>query len=168
MNLMMRDLPVNVVCPGCGNADESTDHLFRYCPVSKDVWSELHLAEKIHNTDLSFDQWLIWAFNALSEPQCKILCCALWMIWRNRNICVHEKRLISGKESAISTLSYIGEIDALECRNILNPVPMVKWVAPVGNVIKINFVVAFDKHGNRWCGGQKQCGEDAQGPYCHS
>lgn len=134
-------------------ADESTDHLFRYCPVFQEIWSELHIADKISNTDLRFDHRLFWTFDTLSEPKCKLFCCALWSIWRNRNLCVHEKRLISGKDTAVSTFSYIGELDALERRTIPNTGLLVKWVAPVGNVIKINFDGAFDTGSSRSASG---------------
>lgn len=46
MNLNMRNLLVNICCPRCGRVDETTDHLFRYCLMSKDVWSDLKLSDR--------------------------------------------------------------------------------------------------------------------------
>lgn len=62
---------------------------------------------------------------------------------------MHERRLISRKETAISILSYIGELAALERRSSLNTGLMVKWLAPVGTIVKINFDGAFDKDNSR-------------------
>ncbi|KAA3462318.1 reverse transcriptase [Gossypium australe] len=41
VNMSLRKLSTNYLCPHCGSGEESVNHLFRECPASVTIWKEL-------------------------------------------------------------------------------------------------------------------------------
>ncbi|MBA0819281.1 hypothetical protein Gohar_019769 [Gossypium harknessii] len=57
--------------------------------------------------------WLTWFFKNNSVTQCCLLCCALWVIWIERNKWLDERKGTPAKSIFDSILSYIRELDGL-------------------------------------------------------
>lgn len=67
VNMQVRKLVSNVACPRCCNDVESLDHVFRTCPISIEVWSELGLSIVLIKPELEFRDWLTWIFSICSN-----------------------------------------------------------------------------------------------------
>ncbi|KAG8474112.1 hypothetical protein CXB51_033815 [Gossypium anomalum] len=93
---------------------ETMDHIFRKCPISVSVWSALEIPYILQATDLEFIQWLTWTFTHHSPSQSRLIDCALWAIWGDRNTRIHDKKEVE------------------------------KWKHPPGQAVKINFDGAYD------------------------
>ncbi|KAA3454975.1 reverse transcriptase [Gossypium australe] len=89
VNMQHRRLVTYTSCRRCGEQAETINHLFRECPVIKEIWSELHLQIVLTEEDKDFKQWLIWVFEMLNTRSCRVFSCALWAIWGDRNSRVH-------------------------------------------------------------------------------
>ncbi|PPR82887.1 hypothetical protein GOBAR_AA37829 [Gossypium barbadense] len=144
--LLHKRLLHNALCSGCGRAAETTNHLFRECPVSISVWKELSFLELLHVSQMEFQQWLTWVFEQNTSSRCRIFCCALWAIWEERNKRVHKKANRTGKEIASFINNYISELKGIE-----EKVPKIvtggrKWKHPPDKFVKINFDAAYDRN----------------------
>ncbi|KAA3455898.1 reverse transcriptase [Gossypium australe] len=126
-NLQRRRLLADPSCPKCGERAETVDHLFRECPATVEVWSELQFREEIISDNRDFEQWLIWVFEQVNLHQCRIFCCALWAIWGDWNWRIHNKKVSTGAEIGNFIINYLAEID---------------------DSVKINVDGAFDSHNN--------------------
>ncbi|MBA0671548.1 hypothetical protein Goklo_029520, partial [Gossypium klotzschianum] len=125
------------------------DHLFRKCPVSELVWSELSFHQFLHDNQRDFSQWLTWVFSTSSTSQCRIFCYALWAIWGDRNARVHKKGGKSGKEMAGYVQSYITELNEVDKRRPKVTIAVKKWRKPPDRIVKINFDGAYDDRQKR-------------------
>ncbi|MBA0550910.1 hypothetical protein Golob_021819, partial [Gossypium lobatum] len=146
VNLHYRRLQSQTTCSGCGSAAETTNHIFRECPVAMKVWEELSFSELFQVPYMEFFQWLTWVFEQNTPTSRRVFCCALWAIWGERNKRVHERINRSGKEIAGFIRRYISELNGIEER-----VPKVtkggrKWKHPPGQFVKVNFDAAFDEN----------------------
>ncbi|MBA0816108.1 hypothetical protein Gohar_000805, partial [Gossypium harknessii] len=144
VNLHYRRLLSQTICSGCGRAAETTNHIFRECPVATKVWEELSFSEILHEPYMDFLEWLTWVFEQNNPNNRRVFCCALWAIWGERNKRVHEKVSRSGKEIAGFVKRYISELKGIEEKvpKIIKEVR--KWKYPPGQFVKINFDAAFD------------------------
>ncbi|KAK5843343.1 hypothetical protein PVK06_005797 [Gossypium arboreum] len=75
--------------------DESMDHLCRQCSITVDVWSKLNCQQFLNNHSLEFKQWLTWIFESCTTHLRKLIYCALWVIWKDRNRRIYEKKVIT-------------------------------------------------------------------------
>lgn len=87
-NLWKRKITCDGVCDGCGQAIESTDHLFWFYQKARKVWSHSNLV-------ISFQISPEWEFldvmgqllgrseTLLGLLECVVMIC--WGIWKNRN-----------------------------------------------------------------------------------
>ncbi|KAA3466986.1 reverse transcriptase [Gossypium australe] len=57
-NMSLRKLTSNNLCPRCGVGEETTNHLFRYCPVSVMIWSDLSEDISVAFPFTDFVEWL--------------------------------------------------------------------------------------------------------------
>ncbi|MFQ6651304.1 hypothetical protein Gotur_023679 [Gossypium turneri] len=102
------------------------NHLFRRCPITIEVWSELNWLHFLKIQGIEFEQWLTWA------------------IWKDRNKKVHDRKIIIGKDTANFVSSYMEELKRLEENTCTKRKEDVSWKAPSSLVIKINFDSALD------------------------
>ncbi|KAA3483358.1 RNA-directed DNA polymerase (Reverse transcriptase) [Gossypium australe] len=65
VNMQHRKLVSNTSCPRCGESNETTDHIFRECPVTM--------------------EWITWISDQFTTCQNKLFWCGLWAIWGERN-----------------------------------------------------------------------------------
>ncbi|MBA0764393.1 hypothetical protein Gotri_013749, partial [Gossypium trilobum] len=81
--------------------------------------------------------------------QCRIFCCALWVIWGDRNDKVHKKWSKSGKEIGRFVNSYISELNKIDKNRPQISITVSKWRKPPDRVVKINFDAAYDGRSNK-------------------
>ncbi|KAA3458589.1 reverse transcriptase [Gossypium australe] len=117
VNMVIRRLAANSLCPRCGDAEETMNHLFR---------------ESYHGVDFSI-------IGTVSH----LLCYTLGHLG-DRNSRIHDKTRRSGQETARFVISYIKEIDGIKKTTQHTPIEDIKWRHPSGQGIKINFDAAFD------------------------
>lgn len=68
VNLHYRRLLSHTICSGCGRAAETTNHIFRECPVATTVWEELSFSELLQVPHMEFIQWFTWVLNRILPP----------------------------------------------------------------------------------------------------
>ncbi|KAA3460843.1 reverse transcriptase [Gossypium australe] len=126
----------NSSCPRCGLGSETLSHLFRDCSVSAAMWSHLTETQLIQDINGDFQQWL----TSLMPP----FCVALWALWGDRNIRIHERRSKSGQEIADFVRNYVKEVDGAKSKAVEFSKTVKKWQHPPFQTVKINFDGAFD------------------------
>ncbi|MBA0783457.1 hypothetical protein Gotri_001166 [Gossypium trilobum] len=107
---------------------ESREHIFKDYDAKKDIWQ-------------------LFANNP--TRQCRLIACAIWALWIDKNKWVHERKRRSGVELARFVKDYITELDGLE--NAL-PRPTLRqnsWKPPVDPLVRINMDVTYRKLKNK-------------------
>lgn len=98
--LKSRGIPVNNAYPFCELEDESTSHLFLFCPFAKAIWHGTTLV--VHTSDfdnITVQQWigkLLLRHNDLRQDDIyylQVVFTTLWTIWDHRNLVVHEGKV---------------------------------------------------------------------------
>ncbi|KAA3469709.1 reverse transcriptase [Gossypium australe] len=135
-------------CPRCGERAETINHLFRECPITVEVWSTLLLQNVLIDVNRDFEQWLTRVFEQLIPHNCRIFSCALWAIWEDRNLRIHNKKFSIGKKIGNFIINYIAELDGLENRKLVKIKEKMNWRRPSREFVKINFDRAFDGQNN--------------------
>ncbi|KAA3460557.1 reverse transcriptase [Gossypium australe] len=98
VNLQHKKLAIDPICPRCGEQAETIDHFFQGCPVTKETWSTLLLQDVLLFENGNFEEWLIWVFEQCNPRAWRLFCCALWALWGDRNLRIHEKKVSTGSE----------------------------------------------------------------------
>ncbi|KAA3465142.1 reverse transcriptase [Gossypium australe] len=143
----------NTLCPRCGQSEEDMNHLFRECPVSKAVWRDLLDPVYVMFPEAEFIEWLTKVLVLLPLGKCRIYCGLLWVIWGDRNSCIHNKRGRSSQEMVKFVNGYITKLDGLKTVKQKTMVLEKKWRHPPGQTLKINFDGAFDERRKRAASG---------------
>ncbi|KAA3456600.1 reverse transcriptase [Gossypium australe] len=128
----------------CGLGSESLLHLFRDCPTSVIMWSDLTEIQLLQDLNADFKQWLTSSIALLSLDSCRFFCVALWAIWGDRNARIHEKRSRTGKEIADFVRNYVKEINGAKPKVVKSSKNVKRWQHPPYQTMKINFDGAFD------------------------
>ncbi|KAA3469190.1 reverse transcriptase [Gossypium australe] len=145
VNLSLRSVTRNILCPRCGDKEENIHHLFRECPVSKSVWRELSDPIFSMFPEAEFIEWLTKVFVLLPPRKCRIYCGTLWAIWGDRNSRIHNKQGKSNQEIVKFVYGYLKELDRLKTEKQKSMFSEMKWRHPPGQTLKINFDGAFDE-----------------------
>ncbi|KAH1080289.1 hypothetical protein J1N35_020050 [Gossypium stocksii] len=90
LNLKLRRLAINSICPACHAEEESTEHLFRDCSFTQQVLEGVGAPNSTCNREPNWEKWLETEFNRQTTEVCKIRSIAYWAIWHNRNKLFHE------------------------------------------------------------------------------
>ncbi|KAK5794638.1 hypothetical protein PVK06_035877 [Gossypium arboreum] len=98
-------------------------------------------------------QWLTTVFVLHPLFYCRLFCCALWAIWRDRNARIHNKTNRSGQEIASFVHSYIKGLNGGEKSIYRTSKEVKKWTHPPVQSVKTNFDGAFDEHNQKWASG---------------
>ncbi|KAA3482264.1 reverse transcriptase [Gossypium australe] len=136
VNMHLRRISNNSICPQCGKGAETNNYVFRKCPVTKTVWKELSFTEIL--------KWLTWVFEQCNPFRREVFCCTIWAIWGDRNKQVHEKISRFGKETTNFIQIYISELQGIKEKIPKNPKEAKSWKHPPDQTVKINFDAAFD------------------------
>ncbi|XP_040945782.1 uncharacterized protein [Gossypium hirsutum] len=118
VNLKIKRVVINTLCPRCGSAEENSWHIFIKCPRSMEVWNQLDLSWVLNQSIHNMWGWLTWVFDRGNEEQLQLFCCSLWFIWFSRNHLIYGKRLMSGSEIARKISVYITELAVTKGRNL--------------------------------------------------
>ena len=99
LNLCNKGINVHSTCPLCNSEDESSTHLFLYCPFARAIWHGSSLV--IHTSELNNVSVQGWVRSLLirhkrmdqeSMKYLQTLFTVLWSIWNHRNLVVHEDK----------------------------------------------------------------------------
>ncbi|XP_062097539.1 uncharacterized protein LOC133803465 [Humulus lupulus] len=92
------ELP-SLLCPACELEQESHAHLFFACPFSQQL--RAHLLDWLGRDiwPITYANWCTWMCGKLKSLKHQVLAAALaaavYMVWRNRNLCVFELRSLA-------------------------------------------------------------------------
>ncbi|XP_062085627.1 uncharacterized protein LOC133791723 [Humulus lupulus] len=92
------ELP-SLLCPVCELEQESHAHLFFACPFSQQL--RAHLLDWLGRDiwPITYANWCTWMCGKLKSLKYQVLAAALaaavYMVWRNRNLCVFELRSLA-------------------------------------------------------------------------
>ncbi|KAA3464885.1 Ribonuclease H-like superfamily protein [Gossypium australe] len=89
-NLYYRRLRGSAICRMCQIEAETREHLFKVCPVAKEIWEKLEIVWPILEENMEFPEMLCRFFAENSLGICRKFVCALWGIWTARNKFMHE------------------------------------------------------------------------------
>ncbi|KAA3482102.1 reverse transcriptase [Gossypium australe] len=116
--LLLRKVVSDSSCPQCRSAEEDRLHIFKQCPATVQTWQLLELLWVTNNVISNLWEWFTSVFSVGDNSQCRIFCCAIWMIWRSRNQLVHEGKITTGVDLASKVHIYLAEIDGLEAKPV--------------------------------------------------
>lgn len=104
--LVKRGMHCDVSCCFCGYKHETLEHLFIHCWWSKVFWNRLQLGEVPHEYQNDVTDWIWFYMNIDSAALLRTLAVGVWVLWRNRNMFLHEKKGWSIDESVLKVKSY--------------------------------------------------------------
>ncbi|KAL4587346.1 hypothetical protein LXL04_000215 [Taraxacum kok-saghyz] len=113
VNLAKRGIGVNKECTLCNIDEETEEHLFLNCPVTKEVWNDLRCwwqgASQTPNSINYLVKWRGSATKMQDEIQAAVFLVFLWVVWVHRNKKAHSSNLMSHKGLAneIQILSHL-------------------------------------------------------------
>ncbi|KAA3474747.1 reverse transcriptase [Gossypium australe] len=99
------------VCPRCRNTEEDSNHVLRQCPTAIELWQDLNISWVINSNITDLWSWFTCVFDIGSNNQCRIFCCAAWMLWFSRNKLVHEGKTTTRGDLSQRVMNYIVELD---------------------------------------------------------
>ncbi|KAA3469149.1 Zinc finger, CCHC-type [Gossypium australe] len=114
VNLSLRKITRNILCPRCGGREETMNHLFRECPVSQSVWRELSNPIFTMFPEAEFIEWLTKVLALLPLEKCRIYCGTLWAIWGDKSSRIHNKQGKSSQEIVNFVHEYLKELDGIK------------------------------------------------------
>lgn len=97
-NLSKRGCVTELCCPFCGFKDENSKHVFIECWWAKCYWSSLEVTWPDSNAASVGD--CLWYFFGQSDlDTLRKIVTGIWVLWRNKNLAVHENLLWSINQS---------------------------------------------------------------------
>ncbi|CAN1269326.1 LINE-1 retrotransposable element ORF2 protein [Linum perenne] len=84
-NLNRRNCSDTGLCLGCGESEETTEHMLLHCPRIRTFWEEVDPSIRDLDEESTFKDWLMQVKNKLQPAAIikTIGCC--WTIWKQRN-----------------------------------------------------------------------------------
>ncbi|KAH1073137.1 hypothetical protein J1N35_025465 [Gossypium stocksii] len=80
----------SATCRRCQNGVETRKHLFRECPIANETWEKLNIIWSIIDANTNFKEWIKNILASNSMAKCRMIACAMWVIWTSRNRSIHE------------------------------------------------------------------------------
>ncbi|KAA3476012.1 Ribonuclease H-like superfamily protein [Gossypium australe] len=118
VNLRTKRIVTSSACPRCRDGEEDIDHVFRFCPITKEIWNLLELGW-INNPNIqSFWEWITWVVGRSSLKQTRLFCSTIWLLWGARNRLVHEKKNETAEEISVGVKRYMAEIDGIQAEKL--------------------------------------------------
>lgn len=129
-NLVRLKLLNDAMCPICWNGTENLEHIFLQCSITKEVWEVLNLHLIFLNREVQWIEWLTWVSGISSNHQFRVSCCALWVIWTERNKRIYENTARLTREITQFIFRYQAELDNLAQKKCSRVVQCNRWVPP--------------------------------------
>ncbi|MBA0575740.1 hypothetical protein Golob_027637, partial [Gossypium lobatum] len=101
-------------CPRCYQEEEDSNHVFRGCPTTTEVWRLLKFSWILNNNLDSVWNWLTWVFSQWTNEQCRLFCCGLWIIWTSRNRFIYENKYTTSRDISFKISDFILELRGVE------------------------------------------------------
>lgn len=82
------------MCVVCGSGEEDAEHMALLCPFARSCWFSTDLGLRTDCLPQSIQETPIWMIKQLTEEDWSsfITCC--WAIWRSRNDCVFQEKML--------------------------------------------------------------------------
>ena len=74
---------------------------------------------------------------------CRMIVCALWVLWMDRNKFIYEGVNQTGSQIASFVQAYLKELDDLKSAIPGRRICVDRWSAPIGSRLKVNFDAMF-------------------------
>ncbi|TYI17138.1 hypothetical protein ES332_A07G003500v1 [Gossypium tomentosum] len=109
-----------------------------------------------------FTDWLKNTFETRPMAFYRMIVCALWVLWMDRNKFIYEGVNQTGSQIASFVQAYLKELDDLKSAIPGRRICVDRWSAPIGSRLKVNFDVAFNNHTKESCSGLVICNSKAE------
>ncbi|KAG8498180.1 hypothetical protein CXB51_006960 [Gossypium anomalum] len=153
-NLKLRRVMAEDRCVRCCQGEEDTNHVFRLCPITKEIWNQLNFNWVLNNSIPDLWNWFTWVFNQGTNEQYNFFfCCGLWLIWANRNKLIYEGKSSTSQDISKQIISYISELEGIKNKELIleaNARPK-QYIQRVN--VAIYFNAAFDSQNFRSASG---------------
>lgn len=95
-----RGIRCDTTCRRCGEAAETSKHLFRYCIWARDFWkfSPLRLQFSEDTWRMSLRDWMDFHLRVEEEKYCQPFVLLLWTLWRSRNLLIYQLKMLDHLE----------------------------------------------------------------------
>jgi hypothetical protein len=157
LNLFKKRVIDSPLCPICNQVKESVEHIVWLCPSAVDVWScGSRKIQKSTCSNMSFANLFEELVERFDQQQLEVFAVVARCIWLRRNEIVHGKIFtdpIQLYAKAVMGLEEFHKLNThLEARREVEQLrPVVSWIPPPRNMVKINFDAALDSK-NNWVG----------------
>ncbi|KAF7826245.1 reverse transcriptase [Senna tora] len=144
------------VCPVCLVEEESVEHLFLHCGLTRDVWFSSDLACKPVSLNFArFEDWcqhLLTNFIHLDDRDMFLFAVTCWQIWKARcdvvyQACVWDPYAINGAAKRLHGdfwKSFANDQTVWRCGSCVSKDSDLRWVPPAPGCLKINVDGAFN------------------------
>ncbi|XP_063936224.1 uncharacterized protein LOC135147255 [Daucus carota subsp. sativus] len=151
--LFCRRVPVQKVCPVCGEEEEMIIHALVFCRFATACWHKLHLAVVSFVTD-DFKEWFSQMLNRYSKERWCDVAMACWGIWKARNELVWQQKQVQVDNVIKSAFSYFAQWKQTQSFENIALFPnenvgdgVSSWVKPQVNEVKVSVDAAiFPEH----------------------
>uniref|UniRef100_A0A803Q2U2 RNase H type-1 domain-containing protein n=1 Tax=Cannabis sativa TaxID=3483 RepID=A0A803Q2U2_CANSA len=144
VQLQIKHVPVDNLCPFCNVAAETIIHVLVYCPYANSCWIRSSISI---STDafVSFSDWFEAQVAGKNGSLLKEILMIAWAIWNARNKLVWDKKSMLAADVVLSARSTLNQwsfahqrrMDPLLMFNEHN-VEVEHWITPANDTIKVN------------------------------
>ncbi|KAL8534635.1 hypothetical protein ACS0TY_010602 [Phlomoides rotata] len=107
--LVRRGIPADAICPSCGNAGETTDHILIHCPVAVHTWAQSPL--RLHQSTAGFNFLLGEFLEKRMQAGLFIFATVAWNLWKARNSYMFDGKAPDPGLIVQRSLQLVGEIE---------------------------------------------------------
>ncbi|XP_074352995.1 uncharacterized protein LOC141692156 [Apium graveolens] len=154
VQLQMKRVQVQAICPQCQGEPQTTLHALVQCPFASQCWSIMFPSVQV-NVSSCFNSWLVTLLSSVNaRVQAKIITLC-WVIWRARNDRVWNQKSSSANKTVAAARQYLTQWTETQCRSFVTPLqPYVegdgasKWVKHQSNKVKVSVdAIVFEEWG---------------------
>ena len=115
VNLREKGVDMEAACAVCGNQDETFEHVFFSCSFSKAVWAtvfpDLQVQRNINADYVKYWEEFLLALESKQDLEKGLY--TLWLIWSNRNDCVHNFKCRNATNLGMLSTKYAEDFQGL-------------------------------------------------------
>ncbi|XP_057444718.1 uncharacterized protein LOC130736960 [Lotus japonicus] len=155
VNLSRRGVDMDLLCPMCGEGNETTTHALLFCPAVAPIWFMSPLSFAFHGSqpaNFSMEAWLRTLLDQKDEWVIDKVSTLLYAIWARRNLWVFDQRWLTLeqtlKRAAAMEVVKLDDFQGLGSAglNIAQVDRQDVWQPPPRGSVKVNVDASF-KHG---------------------